>query len=165
MEQILNILGSVGFNWHVALANFVNFLIILFVLNRFVFKKIGKVISSREEVIKEGIENAEKAKEELAKVDHEKEKIIAHAEKEGHEIIHKANTKAELQAVAIEEKAEEKAHSILREAEEIKAKAKQDAEKEFSKTLPKMVADLTAKSLRENMTEDLNNALISGKSK
>lgn len=165
MQSILEILGSVGFNWHVALANFVNFLIILFILNRFVFKKIGKVISSREGVIKEGLENAEKAKEELAKADHEKEKIIAHAEKDGHEIIHKANTKAELQAVAIKEKAEEDAHAVLAEAKSIKEKSKEEAEKEFAKVAPKLVAELTAKALRENMTEVANNELITKKTK
>jgi Na+/H+ antiporter NhaD/arsenite permease-like protein len=51
MNELLNILSSVGFNWHVALANFFNFLIILFLLHTFFFKKLATGIRERPEDI------------------------------------------------------------------------------------------------------------------
>lgn len=61
MTEILNILGTVGFNWHVALANFFNFLIILFLLQKFFFGKIRSTIQKRANIIEEGLNNAEDA--------------------------------------------------------------------------------------------------------
>ena len=160
MNQIIEMLGNLGFNWHLALANFVNFLIILFILNLFVFKKIGQTIDAREKVIKQGLDDAEKARTALIEVDEEKKKIISHAEKEGHEIVSKAHTQAELLAVTIREQAEDEAHKILEEANSKKQLAKSEAEKEFAMIAPKLVADLTAKALRESMTAGSNDNLI-----
>ena len=56
MVNIYEILGKIGFDWQVALASLVNFLIILFVLKKFAFKPIKKLIQERQNKINEGIE-------------------------------------------------------------------------------------------------------------
>jgi F0F1-type ATP synthase membrane subunit b/b' len=61
------ILGKIGFDWQVALANLVNFLIIVFLLKKFAFKPIAKIIQDRQNKINEGLENAKKAAEEAMK--------------------------------------------------------------------------------------------------
>lgn len=165
MQQVSEMLGSLGFNWHVALANFVNFLIILFILNRFVFKKISHTIAQREEVIKRGLDNSEKARVALNKIDDERKKVISHAEKEGHEIVNKAHTQAELLVVTIREQAEDEARKVLEEAKKKKEEARAEAQKEFANTAPKLVAELTAKALRESMTSGGNDNLIARASK
>ena len=94
MDGILAVLGKVGFDWQVALANLVNFLIIFFVLWKFAFKPIGKVIDARNEKIMKGLQDADqyqklikevevKYAEVLEKARREADGIMAEAKKDG----------------------------------------------------------------------------------
>ena len=160
MESILNILGSVGFNWHVALANFINFLIILFLLNKFFFGKLGKVISNRQEVIERGIAQASEAEKALAKADEEKHEIIHEAKKESHSIINEAQAEALALAETIKKEAEKEVEARLRSLSEKEDDFKTKIEKEFAEKAPVLVARMYEQTLRENMNAESNNALV-----
>ena len=160
MDQILNILGSVGFNWHVALANFINFLIILFLLNKFFFGKIGKVIQTRHEVIERGLSQASDAEKALALASEEKKKIVKDARKEGQDIVALAETNAVALAESIAQEAETQAQEKLAALSEKEAHLKETVEKEFAVRAPELVAKLYAATLAKEMTEADNNALI-----
>lgn len=114
--MIGEVLGKLGFDWKVALANLVNFLIIFWLLRNVVFKKIAAAIKERREKIQAGLDDAEKAKTELMMAGHEKERILT----EGHmevkamlvdaeavksEMIETAKVDAELASRAIKESA------------------------------------------------------------
>lgn len=161
MQQILDILGSVGFNWHVALANFINFLIILFILNKFFFGKIGKTIENRNQIIERGLTNASDAEKALANAEEEKKKIVKEAKIEGHSIVEEAKGNAETLALSIKENAEKEAENKMNELSKKEANLKESVEKEFALRAPEIVAQLYAKSLSKEMTPEENNAFIS----
>jgi F-type H+-transporting ATPase subunit b len=79
MEEILS---KIGFDYRVAFANLINFLIVLWVLAKFAFPKIQKVLSDRQARIHKGLRDAEAAAQ--AKIDAEKAGDVvrdsAHAE-------------------------------------------------------------------------------------
>lgn len=160
MDQILTILASLGFNWHVALANFINFLIILFILHRFFFGSLKKTIDTRREVIERGLSQASDAEKALARAEEEKYAIITAAKKEGHEIVVEAQTQAEKLASTIESdahrQADEKREVLKREEAMLASKVEQ----EFSREAPFIVAKLYAKTLKRELTEEENNKLI-----
>lgn len=160
MEQILTILGSVGFNWHVALANFFNFLIILFLLNKFFFKKIGKTISDRHRVIEEGLNKASEGERILHTAHEEKEKIIKEAHVKESRILEESELKAKEKAKSIEEGAQADLRAKYVALEKEEAELAQKVEKEFSEKAPSIVAKLYEKTLLRTMTEEENNALI-----
>ena len=160
MEQILNILGSVGFNWHVALANFINFLIILFLLNKFFFGKLGKVITNRQEVIERGLAQASEAEKALTKADEKKKEIIHEAKRESHAIVTEAEFQAQAIASEIKNEAEleiaARSQALLEKEAGLKAKV----EKDFAEQAPALVAKMYEQTLRENMTVENNNMLV-----
>jgi F-type H+-transporting ATPase subunit b len=160
MSEILNILGSVGFNWHVALANFINFLIILFLLNKFFFGKIGKVIDARRTVIERGLSQASDAERALSHAQAEKEEIIAAAHKESKNIVAKASATAEEIATSITAEAADKAHTLIEGLKERELGLKESVERAFGERAPELVAKLYAKTLEKEMTDTDNNALI-----
>ena len=84
MEEIL---GKIGFDWHVALANLVNFLIIFFVLKKFAFTPIQKMLRERREKIEKGISDAQKAEKNLSRANIEKEEIIKEAQDNANRIL------------------------------------------------------------------------------
>ena len=160
MDQILNILGSVGFNWHVALANFINFLIILFILNKFFFGKLGTIISTRQERIQKGLSQASDAEKALSEAEEKKKEILHEAKKEGQVLVSEAQAQAEALADTIKAEAEREVASKMQILDEKEMALSAKVEKEFAEQAPLLVSKLYAETLRKNLTEKDNNALI-----
>ena len=160
MNEILNILGSVGFNWHVALANFVNFLIILFLLNKFFFGKIGKTLRERRSAIEHGLSQAREAEIKLANAEEKKHTIIKSAHKEKDVIVANAEALAKDVALSIEKEAQSTIDARLESIAKKEATLKETVEKAFGEKAPSLVAALYAKTLARELTEGDNNALI-----
>lgn len=149
--DIGEILGKVGFDWQVALANLVNFLIIVIILKLFVFKPIQNVIKKRTEVIDGGLKNAEEAKDNLDKAKEERETIVNQAKKEAESIILDARAEGNLSKDRIEELARLKELDILKNAEvragEIHDKALQDVRDEAADLVVDTVQSVLEKEL------------------
>lgn len=160
MDQILNILGSVGFNWHVALANFFNFLIILFLLNKFFFKKIGTTIDERHSIIERGLNQARDAEKALSSAEEEKSTILKEARKERDAIVANGEILARDLASKIEHEAQESINARMTKLDEQEANLVSDVEKAFARKAPHLVAKLYAQTLMRDLTEDENNKLI-----
>ena len=160
MQQILDILSSLGFNWHVALANFINFLIILFILNKFFFGKLGKVIDDRRDIIERGVSQASDAEKALLHAEEEKQHIINTAHKESHDIISLAEAKAISRAEGIFKEAEEEAQIRLGKLAEKERKVEDKVAKDWAERAPELVVKLYAKTLGKEMTASENDALI-----
>ncbi len=164
MQQIVDILSSVGFNWHVALANFINFLIILFLLNKFFFGKLGKTIQTRHDIIERGLSQASEAEKKLSRAEEEKRDILKNAKKEGHAIISEAQVQAESLAANIKEETEKELALRQEAMAEKETHLKAKVEKDFAQVAPAIVAKLYAQTLKKNLTEKENDALIAGMS-
>jgi F-type H+-transporting ATPase subunit b len=160
MDKILSILGSVGFNWHVALANFINFLIILFILNRFFFGKLGKTLDDRKKVIERGVAQASEAAKTLSVAEEKKKEIIHEAKKESRSIVEEAKTQAEALALSIKEAADKEAEAKMHMLADKEATLRESIEKDVAEALPSVIAKLYAETLRKNLTEEENNKLI-----
>jgi F-type H+-transporting ATPase subunit b len=125
--MLLQILGKLGFDWKVALANLFNFFVIYLLLKNIVFKKIGEAIRDRQDKIKTGLYEAELAKTALLRAENEKEQIlkksheealliVKRAELKKNEIIREAILLAETKVKEAEEKGRIKAENLVKEA-------------------------------------------------
>ena len=164
MDFILSILQSIGFNWHIALANFINFLIILFILNKFVFKKVFSGIESRQNLIKQGLENAIEAEKHLQKALAESQDIISNSKKEGEKVFKSIVDKGELEAKSITDKASIDGDNLRTDLNSRISSAQADVENNFSKIAPELVASLLKKALG-NIDEATHNKLIASLAK
>ena len=79
---LMEVLAKVGFDWRLALTNLVNFGLIVWLLAKFLWPSISKAISERQKIINQGLEDAEAAKERLAKSqsDYQAKLVQAHQE-------------------------------------------------------------------------------------
>lgn len=164
MNKILNILGSVGFNWHVALANFVNFLIILFLLNKFFFKKLGKTITERHDIIERGLNQARDAEHALMRAEEEKNAIIQDAHKEKGAILLRGETLAEERVALLTKEAQGSIDAQIAKLKNDEQSLKETVEKAFGEKAPLLVAKLYAKTLMKELSEEDNNKLIASMS-
>jgi F-type H+-transporting ATPase subunit b len=161
MNQILNILGSLGFNWHVALANSFNFLIILYLLNKFFFRKIGATIDTRQNIIDRGLNQARDAERALASAEDKKSEIIKAARLERDIIVANGEALARDVASTIEREAQESITARIQKIDEREAGLIEAVDKAFREKAPSLIVKLYAKTLIKELTEEDNNKLIS----
>ena len=110
-------LDALGLNLKEIIFVIVNFLVLVFVLGKFIYKPFLGALENRKKVIQEKFDHAEavnkRAEARMAKYTRQ----IANAEEEGREIIRDARQKAELQAQAIIDEAKAQAADIIAKAE------------------------------------------------
>lgn len=82
---------KLGVNLSGLLLQAVNFLLLLFILKRFLYRPILNAIKARQERIQRGLEEAEKASRRLAEAEAEAERILAEARAKAQEILAQAS--------------------------------------------------------------------------
>src|SRR3990167_3579776 len=80
------LLEKLGLEPHILLAQIINFLILIFVLRRFLYKPLIKFLDKRKDIIEKGLNDAQKAKEELSKIQTIKEEKMEAKQKLKEEI-------------------------------------------------------------------------------
>jgi F-type H+-transporting ATPase subunit b len=60
----MKVLGTLGIDWKLFLAQLVNFVIILFIFWKWIVKPLGQTLTDRQNRIEQGLKNAEKTDEE-----------------------------------------------------------------------------------------------------
>lgn len=157
---MIDILTKIGFDWHIALANFVNFLIIFYILNRFLFKPLAKVLAERKKVIADGVEKSAQADVVLRETEAERERILNESRQEANTIVSAAETTAVALKNKRAEEAEAQAGVILSEAKDTITKEKARLESEVKEKAVALVIASTEKVLREKIDATKNETLI-----
>lgn len=120
------LVAHLGIDWKLLLAQAVNFFVLLFILKRFAYVPIMKMLKDRRDRIAEGERFCAEAEEKLKSSGMEREKIIAGANSEALETIKKSQARAKELQVDILKESAQKGEAIIVEArkrtEEEKAK-------------------------------------------
>lgn len=143
------------------LAQIVNFLIILFLLRKFFFGPITKMLDDRKKRIEESLKNADFIEEKLEKTKEESKKIIDEAQKNAQQLL--SDAKAQAQNITTEANEEAKkivADSLIAAQDQIKAekeKAQNQVQEEamliLSTTVKKVLGRTMSKKEKEEMTK------------
>lgn len=155
-------LTSLGINGKMLIAQIINFLILLFILNKLLYKPILSIFDQRREKIEKGIKDADAAKTTLEKATDEADKIREKAYKEANEIIAGAQKEASLEAGSISADAHKEAEKLLKnaslEAESLKHTALNEARAELSDvislSLSKIVNNKLDQTTRQKLTDE-----------
>ena len=157
---MLHVLENLGFDWQVALANFVNFLILFFVLKKFLFKPIQTTLDDRQHRIETGLENAEKARTELMMAKEKYEEVVTDGKKKANDIVAGAYSEEKTIVRQASEKAQEEAARIVKNGRERVQKEKETAEEEVRRQAASLVVSGVEKLLRERLTPEKDDAFI-----
>lgn len=157
---MLEILGKVGFDWQVALANLVNFAIVFVVLNFLVFKPLKKVITERQSKIQQGLDDAEKAKSALVEASAQKEELMRDAYKESQDIVGGAKDERNKIIATASALAEDEASKIRQNAIDDADAILRKADQDLNEKAVSVIVDGMEKVLKESMTKDINEKFI-----
>lgn len=158
--DLLEVLGNIGFDWKLALANLVNFLIIYYLLKRFAFGPIAKIIDERRQKVEEGINAAKNAEEELAVSKEESDKIIAGAKNESNEIVAKAHNQAKALLEHANIQSTKDKDAILTQAQAKIAKDRQEMETAVRAEVSDLIVMSAEKVIGKGMSKDSHDEII-----
>ncbi len=119
---------KLGINLNYLIAQIVNFGIMLFLLNRFLYKPVLNMLETRKNKVRESLAEADRVRQEAAEAQERYQRELEAARRESQEAIQKAMQASERLREEILEKARQ-------EAEEIKARAREEAEREREQIL------------------------------
>lgn len=149
----MDILKTFGLNWQLLLAQIVNFLIILYVLKRYLYPPLFKVFKKREELVKESIQKAEENEKLLEKARIQEKEVIKKAKVTADELIKESQEQAADIVKKAEEDAKQKADKMLRDAREQIALETEEAQKKLNEYVMKLSIEILEKSLSNVLTE------------
>lgn len=125
----MDALTSLGIDLKLLIAQVVNFGILLFILTKFLYKPLLKLLDERKQKIAQGLDDSQKAETKLAQASTASKKQISEAVTQANLIIENAKKEAEVEAGQILDKAKAKATDIVKKATEISRRQEEDVMK------------------------------------
>ena len=136
------------------------FLILFFVLSKYAWRPLLAALESREKTIRSSLEDAEKAKQELERLNTESEAIISEARSEAQSIRVEAKSAAEKIKADIMAQAGEDAKKLRDETEKQIQVEKDKAISEVRQEVVGLAITVAEKVIRKNLSKEDNQDLI-----
>ncbi len=155
-----DLLGGFGINTIAFLSQFISFVIVFLILWRFGFPVIQGTLEKRQAVIREGVENAEQAKQNLQNANEQADQIKRRAQQEAQEIVAQAQKTAERESARIQEETQARVHQI---EEQQFARIKQEAaqaREELSRLVVNLSISAASKVISKSVDTKDNRRLV-----
>lgn len=155
-----DIFTSLGINGQMLLFQAVAFLILVFVLSKWVFPVLMKAVDDRQEAIEASTKAAEQAEKKAAEAEEELQKILKEARAEAKDIVVTAKDEATAMIAASEQKAKTRAEKIVRDAHEQLEKDIIAARKVLHNETIELVAMATEKVVGKSVNQSVDKTII-----
>lgn len=137
--------GALGIDGKAFIVQFITFLIVFWILKKYVFGKIVDILDKRQKTIDEGVKSALEMTESKEKLEKEVAKLKGDARKQADEILSESKAQSEEIIAKAEETANSKADKMISDA---KKKIEEEAEKSrrnLKSEIVSLVVDTTEK--------------------
>ena len=155
-----DIFTALGIDWRLLILQIVAFLILVWLLGKFVYPLLMKSVDERQKNIEEAAQAAKKAQESAAESEAETAELLAQARKEAAEIVSTAKVEATEMLSSSEEKARTTAEKIVADAHAQISKDIDKARRELHDETLDLIALATEKIVRKKLDKKSDEALI-----
>ncbi len=155
-----NVIGTLGLNWKLFLAQLVNFGIVLFIFWKWIVKPLGKTLSDRQEKIEGGLKNAEAIEKERREFDVWKSNEMKNTRVEAEKILKMATDTAGKMKQDIVVDAHNQSEKILEQAKAHIESEKVQMLKEVRQEVATLVVTASEKILREKLDHKKDQEII-----
>lgn len=130
------------------------FLILLFILGKFAWPAILTAVKARNESIRKALESADKAKEEMARLQADNQKILAEAKAERDAMMKEAKQLKDKLIADAKEKASEEANKLVQKAREAIQNEKAAAINDMKSQMANLSVDIAEQILRLKLEDN-----------
>jgi F-type H+-transporting ATPase subunit b len=138
----------------------ITFLVLLALLAKFAWRPLLEALESRQERIRKSLEDADRARQELERLQQESAKIIQQARIEADAIVTQTRSDAERLREELKQKAKEEADNILRNAQQQIQLQTRQAIQQIRHEVADIAVLLASKLLDRNIAKEDNARLI-----
>jgi F-type H+-transporting ATPase subunit b len=156
----MKLLTAFGLDYKILIAQLVNFGILFFVLWKFGYKPMFKLLDDRKKKIETGLEHAAQAEIKLKEISEEEKKVLTEAKKEAAKIIDEARGMAEESRKKNIEKTKEEIGQLINQEKENMRQEKAEILKSINKEVADLVMVAVEKVLAEKMDGKKDEELI-----
>ena len=156
----MQFLDVISVNIWAILASLANLLLLMWIIKRFLYKPVKKMLDARRSAIDEDYAKADAAKAEAEELRMNYEASVAAAQQTSDQIIAEATRTAEYRSNEIVSEAREKATEIRRQAEADAVLERKKAEDEMKHEIADVSTQLTGKLLQREINEEDHRKLI-----
>ncbi|MDD5342318.1 MAG: F0F1 ATP synthase subunit B [Patescibacteria group bacterium] len=156
----MELIEKLGIDWRLIIAQIINFGILLFVLYRYAYKPILRMLNKRTETIAKSLTDAKQIEENLAISNSKKDEILREARKQAQRILEEVTLRGENMRQEKLQAANKEVEEIVRRTKEELAKAKVALVKEVRAEVADLVVQAAEKVLKERLDEKKDRELI-----
>jgi F-type H+-transporting ATPase subunit b len=156
----MKIFTAFGLDIKILIAQLVNFSILLFLLWKFGYKPMLKMLNDRKDKIETGLENAARAEEKLKEIGEEEKKVMIEAKKEAAKILDDARAMAEESRKKNIDKTKEEIGQLINQEKENMRQEKAEILKSINREVAELVTIAVEKVMAEKMTGAKDEELI-----
>ncbi len=157
MTEIIN---TFHVDWHIIVAQLVNFALVVGVLWYFAFKPLAKTMTERTNRIEQGLRQADEAAKRLSQADEEYQEVVIKAKKEAQQLIQQAQTLAEQRRGEVITKTKAETKKIVEASKQQLAIERERLVEQTRSELSDIVALATEKIIAEKLTTQRDQALV-----
>jgi F-type H+-transporting ATPase subunit b len=151
---------ALGLNPVSILFHTINFLILLFILQRFLYKPVMTMLDERSEKIRESVEAAERMRLETARADQERAEALRQARREAEELVTRAMQEADRIRSESRQVAQEEAQRIIARAEQEANAERQQAMQELRAQVADLAILAAERVIARNLDSQANRVLV-----
>ncbi|MBD3251963.1 F0F1 ATP synthase subunit B [Candidatus Uhrbacteria bacterium] len=159
-ETSSGLLGTFGIDWKLLLAQLINFAIIIFVLTKWVYKPLIKVMEERKQKIEQGVKHAEEADRKLFGAKEVEDQIVNEARVQAKGIVDEARTRGEAEKQRRVDASKGIIEQQLVESKERIGRETDQARQAVKKDLAALVLQATEKVSKTTLDEKQHRQLI-----
>ncbi|HUQ84969.1 MAG TPA: F0F1 ATP synthase subunit B [Candidatus Limnocylindrales bacterium] len=149
----MEILNNFGFEPILFAAQIVNFLIIFFVLKKFMYKPVLKLLDERKKKIAEGLKQAEESARILEETTKKEEEILKKAQHESKKILDEARSQSEIMLAESAAETKKQVAKMIKDARDQITSESEEASKKLELQVSKLAIEFLEKSLKGLFTD------------
>ncbi len=142
------------------IAQMVNFSILIFFLNKFLFSKLGAFLDKRSHSIKNSLDEIEKDRADIARLREEYQERVTQLDKENYQKMQEAIQKGQEAASQLLAKADGEAKQMLDTAREEVVREKEKALREVRSEIGSLAIEIAGKIIGESYNGKLQKKLV-----
>ncbi len=156
----MELLNALGIDWKLLIAQLVNFLVVMAVLYKFVYRPLINFLNQRQNRISTSLEQTKKMEEDIKNLEIKKEEMIIEAKKQSQAIIDQAEKEALDKGKEVMAKVKQEAAQAIEAARQAFAAEQQAQLQSLRQQAAKLVTDALAKVVGKAPASAVDSELI-----
>ncbi len=155
-----SVLGALGVNWKLFIAQLVNFSVVVFVMWKWVYTPLLKIIDARTSKIDKGLRDSEAAAAAKAGAEQAAEEAIVTARREAQRMLEESQKQSDTQRAEMKSKTQAELATLIQQGKDALAAEKEKMVRDARVEIAELAVEAAKKALGATLTDHQKKALL-----